>query len=125
MIIGIGLDLVSTARFHRFLARRGPRGLARLFTAAELDYCLKVSEPALSLAARFAAKEAFFKAIGTGYGRGILWTELEVCRAPAGAPQMRLHGAAAREAERRGIAHVHLSLSHTMDTAAAMVVVEA
>lgn len=124
MISGIGLDLVSTHRFANFLQRRGRRGLERLFTKSEIEYCLSVAAPEFSLAARFAAKEAFFKALGIGFGRGIAWTEVEVLRSPAGAPALVLHGAATVEAERRGISNIHLSLSHTADTAAALVVLE-
>jgi holo-[acyl-carrier protein] synthase len=124
MIVGIGFDLVSTHRFADFVQRHGRRGLERLFTKSEIEYCLSVAVPALSLAARFAAKEAFFKALGTGFGRGIAWTELEVLRSTAGAPMLALHGAAMQEAERLGICNLHLSLSHTSDTAGALVVLE-
>jgi holo-[acyl-carrier protein] synthase len=89
-----------------------------------MEYCLSHMVPAHSLAARFAAKEAFFKAIGTGYGRGIAWTELEVTRLESGKPELRLLGAAELDAQRRGIRRIHLTLSHTADMAAAFVVLE-
>jgi holo-[acyl-carrier protein] synthase len=124
MIIGTGIDLISVARLDKFRSRHGPTGLARIFTASEVEYCLSHIVPAHSLAARFAAKEAFFKAIGTGFGRGIAWTELEVTRLESGKPELRLLGAAELEAHRRGIRRIHLTLSHTDDTAAAFVVLE-
>jgi len=125
MVIGTGVDLVSVARLGRFRERRGERGLSRLFTPDELAYCLRVAVPERSLAARFAAKEAFFKAIGTGYGReGGGWTEVEVFREASGRPAIRLHGRAARFAVGRGVRRIHVSLSHTDDMAAALVVLE-
>ncbi|HET9985425.1 MAG TPA: holo-ACP synthase [Longimicrobiales bacterium] len=125
MIIGTGIDLASVRRLGRFRERRGERGLARLFTPAEIEYCRRAGGDA-SLAARFAAKEAFFKALGTGLRRGSgRWTDIEVVRAPSGEPSLRLHGDAARAAERRGALHVHVSLSHTGEVAVAVVVLEA
>jgi len=125
MVIGTGIDLVPVARLGRFRERRGDRGLRRLFTPDELAYCLRVAVPERSLAARFAAKEAFFKAMGTGYGReGGQWTEVEIRREASGRPAIRLHGRAARFADRCGVRRIHLSLSHTDDVAAAFVVLE-
>lgn len=125
MVIGTGIDLVSVARFGRFRERRGERGLRRLFTEGELAYCLGLAAPDRSLAARFAAKEAFFKAMGTGYGRESgEWTEVEILREASGRPGIRLHGRAARFADSRGVRHIHLSLSHTDEMAAAFVVLE-
>lgn len=125
MVLGTGIDLVSIARIRRFRERRGERGLRRLFTAGELAYCLPLAVPERSLAARFAAKEAFFKAMGTGYGRESgEWTEVEVLREASGRPGLRLHGRAAQIADRRGIRRIHLSLSHTDEVATALVVLE-
>ncbi len=125
MVIGTGIDLVPVARFGRFQERRGERGLRRLFTPDELAYCLRIAVPERSLAARFAAKEAFFKAMGTGYGRESGgWTDVEVFREASGRPCIRLHGRAARFAAGRGVRRIHLSLTHTDDVAAAFVVLE-
>lgn len=124
MILGTGVDLASVPRIARFLERHGDRGLHRLFTAGELDYCLGLALPAPSLAARFAAKEAFFKALGTGYGRGGRWTDVEVVRSPSGKPRLRLHGRAARMARRRDVSRIHLSLSHTTEMAVAWILLE-
>ncbi len=124
MIIGAGTDLVEVDRFRRFLERRGARALERLFTPAERAYCLRQAVPASSLAARFAAKEAFFKALGTGCGQAGRWREVEVARGLAGRPMLRLHGAAERSARAAGARALHVSLSHTREHATAMVVLE-
>jgi holo-[acyl-carrier protein] synthase len=124
MIVGTGIDIVEVARLARFQERHGERGLRRLFTPGELDYCLALARPAPSLAARFAAKEALFKALGTGVGPAGRWTDAEVLRAPNGRPTLRLHGPAARFAEAEGVRHVHLSLSHTAELAIASVILE-
>lgn len=124
MIVGIGTDLVQVSRVWEVLERKGERALRRLFTPGEVARCRRSRSPRESFAARFAAKEAFFKAMATGWGRGIAWTEVEVVSAPAGAPSLRLHGAAAVFAAERGVSRVHLSLTHTADLAAAYVVLE-
>jgi holo-[acyl-carrier protein] synthase len=124
MIVGVGLDLVPIARLQALLRRRGERALRRLFTPAEAERCRLSKHPPESFAARFAAKEAFFKALGTGWGRGGEWTDVEVVSAPSGAPSLRISGRAAALAAERGVARVHLSLTHTPDTAAAVVVLE-
>lgn len=124
MILGTGLDLVSVPRFRRFQDRFAERGLARLFTAGELRYCLGLARPMPSLAVRFAAKEAFFKAAGTGCGAGGRWTDVEVQHRPSGQPLLRLHGPAARLAGHRGVKRIHLTLSHTAELAAAFVLLE-
>lgn len=124
MIVGTGIDMVEVGRIEEFRRRRGERGLARLFTEAERSYCLGLAAPYPSLAARFAAKEAFFKALGTGYGRGGRWVDVEVQRDPLGKPGLRLHGRAARLAAEAGVGRVHLSLSHTDQHAIAYVVLE-
>jgi holo-[acyl-carrier protein] synthase len=124
MIVGIGVDLVQTGRVWELLERKGERALARLFTATEVARCRASRSPRESFAARFAAKEAFFKALGTGWGRGGAWTEVEVVSAPSGAPSLRLYGEAAARAAERGVARVHLSITHTDDLACAYVVLE-
>lgn len=124
MIAGIGTDLVSIARVADLLARRGDAALRRFFTPAEVARCMGARAPHESFAARFAAKEAFFKAMGTGWGLGGRWTEVEVVSAPSGAPSIRLSGRAAELAAERGIGRVHLSLTHSDEVAAAFVVLE-
>lgn len=118
------MDLVQIRRVAGVLERRGERALARLFTPAEAARCRASRSSAESFAARFAAKEAFFKALGTGWGRGVAWTEVEVVSAPSGAPSLRLHGAAARAAAERGVTRTHLTLTHTGEVAGAYVILE-
>jgi holo-[acyl-carrier protein] synthase len=124
MIVGTGVDLVAVPRIGRFRERWGSVGLARLFTAGELGYCLALARPLPSLAARFAAKEAFFKASGHGQGKGGAWTDVEVSRATNGRPALKLHGRAATVADRLGVARIHLTLSHTAELATAFVILE-
>ncbi len=124
MVLGTGMDLVSVPRMSRFLQRRRQRGLARLFTSTELEYCLGLADPMPSLAARFAAKEAFFKAIGTGLGRAGGWRDVEVLRLGSGRPLLCLHGRAAAFAQSLQVHKIHLSLSHTTEVAGATVVLE-
>ena len=125
MVLGTGLDLVSIIRFKLFTDRRGKRGLHRLFTAGELEYCLTHADPTRSLAARFAAKEAFFKAVGTGMGQGGGWRDVEVVRLASGRPRLMLHGRAASTAHDLQVRTIHISLTHTAETAGAFVVLEA
>lgn len=124
MILGTGLDLVSIDRIRRFRERHGERGLRRLFTDDELAYCMAQVDPAPSLAARFAAKEAFFKAVGTGFGAGGDWREVEVQRNARGAPSLRVTGRARSSSDAAGVRAAHLSLTHTDEMAGAVVVLE-
>jgi holo-[acyl-carrier protein] synthase len=124
MIVGIGVDLVAIPRFGELLERRADAALARFFTTEEAERCRASRSTVESFAGRFAAKEAFFKALGTGWGLGGRWTEVEVVSAPSGAPSLRLTGRAAEVAAERGVSRIHLSITHTHDTAAAFVVLE-
>ena len=124
VIAGIGVDMVSIPRFRELMDRKGAAALRRFFTEAEVERCRQSRSELESFAARFAAKEAFFKALGTGWGLGGRWTEVEVVSAPTGAPGLRLTGRAAEAAAERGVSTIHLSLTHTDDTAAAFVVLE-
>lgn len=124
MIISTGLDLASVPRIRRFIDRHGRRGLNRLFTPQEIEYCLAQAHSGHSFAVRFAAKEAFYKAAGTGVGPAGGWRDVEVLRLASGRPILRLHGRAAVFAWRLGVQRIHLSLSHTDDFAAATVVLE-
>ena len=124
MIAGIGVDLVSIPRFRELMQRKGAAALRRFFTEAEVERCRQSRSELESFAARFAAKEAFFKALGTGWGLGGRWTEVEVVSADTGAPSLRLTGRAAEAAAERGVSSIHVSLTHTDETAAAFVVLE-
>ena len=120
MILGIGLDLCPIARMARALLRA--RFAERVFTPAERAYCRQRGEPAQHFAARFAAKEATLKALGVP--RGLSWHELEVVSENSGAPRLVLRGVAASAAAALGVHKLHLSLTHTTDAAAAVVVAE-
>lgn len=124
-VLGLGLDLVDVPRMTRELAREAGGFRDRVFTPAEIAYCDEKGRPAVHYAARFAAKEAFFKALGTGWrGAGPGWTEVEVVRDDLGRPEIVLSGDAARAAREMGAARIHLSLSHVAGLAAAVVVLE-
>lgn len=125
MILGVGLDIVSVERIRALQERRGERFLRRVFTRREAEACLLKADPAPSLAARFAAKEAGMKALGTGWGEGVGWLDLEVVARPGKVPGLTLRGRAAEVANARGVGVVHLSLSHDAGAAAAVVVLEA
>lgn len=124
MILGSGIDLVEIGRIHDSVERFGKRFLDRIFTSAEQGYCLRKRRSAESLAARFAAKEAGAKALGTGISRGVNWLDIEVVREPGGRPTLRFHGRAAEIAARMRVANVALSLTHGSDVAVASVVLE-
>lgn len=124
MIIGSGIDLTEIPRIQHSMDRFGARFLNRVYTAAEQAYCLRKKQAAESFAARFAAKEAGAKALGTGISHGVSWLEIEVVREPSGRPTLRFHGRAAERAERMGVRHSALSLTHTSTLAMASVMLE-
>jgi holo-[acyl-carrier protein] synthase len=124
MIIGSGIDMVEIRRIQHSLDRYGKRFLDRVFTSGEQAYCLRKRNSAESFAARFAAKEAGAKALGTGISYGVSWLEIEVIREPSGRPTLQFHGRAAQIAGRMGFAHAALSITHTAEVAAASVVLE-
>jgi holo-[acyl-carrier protein] synthase len=124
MIVGSGIDLIEIERIQRSMDRYAQHFLDRIFTPAEQAYCLRKRHAAESLAARFAAKEAAAKALGTGISHGVGWKEIEVDRAPSGRPSLLFHGRAAQIAARLGVTRAALSLTHTSELAAASVVLE-
>jgi holo-[acyl-carrier protein] synthase len=124
MIVGSGIDVVEIGRIQRSMDRYGQRFLARVYTAGEQAYCLRKRKAAESFAARFAAKEAGAKALGTGISRGVNWLEIEVAREPGGRPTLQFHGRAAEFAARLGARRAALSLTHTAELAMASVVLE-
>lgn len=125
MIVATGVDLVEVQRVRLAIDRQGERFLARVFTAAEREACARRPHPEASLAGRFAAKEAVMKCLGTGWGAGVGFGQIEVIREPAGALSVRLRGRAAEIATARGARRWHLTLSHTTDHAVAFAVAEA
>lgn len=121
-ILGHGIDLVETARIGELIERHGERFLARVFTEAEQAYAQANPMRRIEhLAARFAAKEAALKALGTGWSSGIAWTDVQVKRRPSGEPFLAITGVAAERAAERRITDWMISLSHTKDHAMASV----
>lgn len=118
-IYGIGIDVVEVGRIASAIERLGEPFLAKLFTAAERAYCDAQKKPELHYAARFAAKEAVSKALGTGIGGQAGWLDLEITRDPAGAPKLVLQGAAADFTKSQGIGEIQISLTHAREYAAA------
>jgi holo-[acyl-carrier protein] synthase len=124
MIIGIGIDVIEIERVRAVLERQKDRFRNRVFTAAEQRYCDAHRDPAPHFAVRFAAKEALFKALGTGWSGGIRWTDAEVSRSAGQAPCLVLHQQAAHVGSALGARTIHLTLSHSRDSAIAMVILE-
>ncbi len=124
MILGTGVDLAEVARIRASIERYGDRFTRRVFTEGEIAYVERKANKYERYAARFAAKEAGMKAIGTGWSSGVRWQDLEVANLPSGRPTLALHGAAGEIAARLGVKAVHLSLTHTSGQALAYVVLE-
>lgn len=124
MIVGTGVDIVEVPRIAATIARFGERFVRRVFTEAEIRYCESKANKVERYAARFAAKEAALKAIGTGWSRGVSWCEVEVRREPGGRPTIGFSGRAAEFAAKLGVKRASLSLSHTADHAIAQVILE-
>ena len=124
MIVGTGVDLAEVARIRASAERFGRRFIERIFTASEISYAERKANKFERYAARFAAKEAGMKAIGTGWRRGVRWRDFEVANLPSGKPTLRFHGKAADFAKSLGVRNVALSITHTKDTALAHVILE-
>ena len=125
MIYGIGIDLASIERIQRVILKWGDRFLSRVFTPGEKEICERRAVPFSAFALRFAAKEAFSKALGIGMRNGIRWRDIEVYNHTSGKPDLKLHGAALNFCNYEGITGIHLSLSDDGIYAIAMVVLEA
>ncbi len=123
-IAGVGVDLSQVSRFRRFLEKGKGGVIDRVFTPGEKAYCLPKRDPAPHLAARFATKEAFLKALGLGLREGISWQDMDVVRDELGKPSLTLAGRAAAICRERGITAIHLSYSHDGDYATATVLLE-
>lgn len=123
-IVGTGIDITEVPRIAAAIERHGERFLKRIFTAAEIRYCESKKNKVERYAARFAAKEAAMKAIGTGWRQGVAWKEIEVGREPGGRPTVVFTGKVKQHAERLGAKRASLSLTHTEQTAMAQVILE-
>ncbi|MGC1374085.1 MAG: holo-[acyl-carrier-protein] synthase [Candidatus Sulfotelmatobacter sp.] len=124
MIVGTGIDIAEVPRIQKSIGRFGDRFLQRIFTPGEIRYCESKANRVERYAARFAAKEAAMKALGTGWNHGVRWLDCEVSRMPGGRPTMVFHGRAGEFAARLGVKNVSLSISHTAEQAIAQVILE-
>src|SRR5580700_12236766 len=124
MIVGTGIDIAEVPRTAESIQRFGDRFIARIFTEGEIRYCGSKANSVERYAARFAAKEAAMKALGTGWNHGVTWRDVEVSRMPGGRPTITFHGKAAEFAAKLGAKHVALSLTHTAEHAIAQVILE-
>jgi holo-[acyl-carrier protein] synthase len=124
LVLGIGIDIVEIARVRRLMERWQDRFLHRVFTDDELAYARARRDPAEHLAARFAAKEATLKALGTGLSMGVRWREMEVRRLRGQPPTLALSGRTAELGAARGIRRLHVSLTHDGGLAVAQVLAE-
>jgi holo-[acyl-carrier protein] synthase len=124
MILGTGVDIVETTRIEQALRRFGHRFRRRIYTEGEIAYCEQFRNCGERYAARFACKEAAFKALGTGWRGGIQWTDAEVRNRRGGRPTLLLHGAAYERANQLGVTRISLSISHGEQFAIAIVIFE-
>jgi holo-[acyl-carrier protein] synthase len=124
MIVGLGLDIAEIDRIEAAINRHGAAFLERLFTPAEVSYCERHRNRFERYAARFAAKEATMKALGTGWSRGVRWRDIEVARKPSGKPTLQLTGAAREIADGLGVKNISLSITHSGNLALAHVIFE-
>jgi holo-[acyl-carrier protein] synthase len=124
LIVGLGIDIAEVGRVKAAIERYGETFLRRVYTAKEREYCERFKNKYERYAGRFAAKEAVMKALGTGWGRGVRWVDVEVVREKGGRPTIMLAGEAAKVAGRLGVKHLSLSITHTADQAFAQVIFE-
>jgi holo-[acyl-carrier protein] synthase len=124
VIVGMGIDLAEVPRIREAIERHGRRFIERVYTPGEIAYVESKANRFERYAARFAAKEAGMKAIGTGWRRGVRWRDFEVANLPSGKPTLVLHGVAARFAERLSVSNIALSITHTAQEGVAIVILE-
>ena len=124
MIVGTGVDLAEVPRIRASVERFGDKFVHRIYTPREIAYVERKANRFERYAARFAAKEAGMKALGTGWRRGVRWQDFEVINLPSGRPTLHLHGAAQRIAEQLGVKNISLSITHTAETGLAYVIFE-
>jgi holo-[acyl-carrier protein] synthase len=124
VIVGIGIDLAEVSRIREAIERHGQRFIQRIYTEKEIAYVERKANKYERYAARFAAKEAGMKAVGTGWKRGVRWRDFEVTNLPSGRPTLQLHGEAAKFAESLGVRNIALSITHTAAEGMAIVILE-
>jgi len=124
LIVGLGLDIAEIDRMEAAITRHGAPFIERLFTPDEIAYCERYKNRYERYAARFAVKEAAMKALGTGWSHGIRWRDIEVTREPGGKPGLRLEGVAREFADRLGVKHISVTITHSGNLALAQVIFE-
>jgi holo-[acyl-carrier protein] synthase len=124
VIVGIGIDLAEVDRIRQAIERHGQRFIERIYTEREIAYVERKANKYERYAARFAAKEAGMKAVGTGWKRGVRWRDFEVTNMPSGRPTLQLYGEAAKFAENLGVRNIALSITHTAAQGMAIVILE-
>jgi holo-[acyl-carrier protein] synthase len=124
VILGTGIDVAEVPRIKASIERFGDRFVRRIYTPGEIAYVQRKANKFERFAARFAAKEAGMKALGTGWHRGVRWQDFEVANLPSGRPTLRLHGAAKLIADAMGVTNISLSITHTVESGVAFVVFE-
>jgi len=124
LIVGLGLDIAEIDRMEAAITRHGTPFIERLFTPDEIAYCERYKNRYERYAARFAVKEAAMKALGTGWSHGIRWRDIEVTREPGGKPGLRLEGVAREFADRLGVKHISVTITHSGNLALAQVIFE-
>jgi holo-[acyl-carrier protein] synthase len=125
MIVGLGVDIAEIDRIEAAMRRHGRSFVERIFTPAEIAYCERRRNQAERFAGRFAAKEAAMKALGTGWAQGVRWVDIEVVRERDGKPTLKLSGASLEIAGRLGVKNIALTITHSGNTALALVIFEA
>lgn len=124
MIVGMGVDIAEVERIRAAIEKRGAAFLKRVYTAKEAAYCERFKNKYERYAGRFAVKEAAMKALGTGWQHGVRWVDLEVVREKSGRPTLAISGEAGKIAERLGVKHIAVSITHTAEQALALVIFE-
>ena len=124
MVIGLGIDVIQNERIRESLAKFGSRFITRIYTEKEIAYCSNCADPGIHYAARFAAKEAGFKALGTGWAAGVKWKDIEVQKLSSGRPELHLYGEALERATSLGATRFHVSLTHDQLVSCAVVVLD-
>lgn len=124
MTLGVGIDIIEAPRIQKEISKKNGGFRDRVFTQSEIAYCESKITKAQNYAARFAAKEAFFKALGSGWSNGFTWKEIEIAKDKAGKPYIVTYGKIKKFMKQNKISKVHVSLSHIKDTATAIVSLE-
>ena len=124
MIVGTGIDIAEVRRIRQSIDRFGQRFLERIYTPGEMRYCDSKANRVERYAARFAAKEAAMKALGTGWSRGVRWIDIEVSRRQGSRPMLELKGEARKIADQLGVKNIAMSITHTSKQAMAQVIFE-